>query len=50
MQRYNKGTAAVLGGAIVTVIGAFWNPGPEVLGALQTIVVAGLVVLVPNRN
>ena len=48
MGTYNKTTAAVLAGAVVTVIGAFWQPDPTVLGALQTLVTAGLVYAVPN--
>ena len=45
---YNKATAAVVSGAVVTIIGAFWHPDPTVLGAVQTVLTALLVYLVPN--
>ena len=48
MGTYNKTTAAVLAGAVVTIVGAFWQADPTVLGALQTLVTAGLVYAVPN--
>ena len=48
MTSFNKATAAVLAGAVVTIIGAFWQPDPTVLGAIQTLITAGLVYLVPN--
>ena len=50
MTAYNKTTAAVLAGAVVTIVGAFWQPDPTVLGALQTLVTAGLVYLIPNKE
>lgn len=50
MQQFNKTTAAVLAGAVVTILGAFWQPDPTVLGALQTIITAGLVWLIPNKE
>ena len=51
MGRFNKTSAAVLGGAIATVVFAFIpEMSPVVIGALDTLVVAGLVWLVPNAN
>lgn len=51
MTQYNKATAAALAGAIVTAIGALL-PGadPTLLGAVQTVITAGLVFLVPNKE
>ncbi len=49
MTRFNKATAAALAGALVTLVAAFWAPDPEVQGALQTLLTAALVWLVPNR-
>ncbi len=46
MSSYNKATAAVIAGAAVTVLGAFWHPDPSVLGAVQTLVTALLVLAV----
>ena len=50
MTRFNKATAAALGTAVTTVIGAVWAPGSEVLAAVNTLIVAGLVYLVPNNR
>jgi len=48
----NKTTAAVLAGAIVTVIGGVGlvELSPEVKGAVQTLVTAVLVFIVPNGS
>jgi hypothetical protein len=48
VKRYNKATAAVLAGAVTTVIGGFLAIDAEVLGAVQTLLTAVLVWLVPN--
>jgi len=48
MKRYNKATAAVLSGAIVTVIGSAMVLDQELSQALQTLITAALVWLVPN--
>lgn len=51
MQKYNKATAAVIGGAITTVLVALFPEwGQEVTGAIGTLVTAGLVWLVPNKE
>ena len=52
MGEFNKTTAAVLAGAVVTIIAVFLPAqyrSPEVIGAAQTIITALLVYLVPNR-
>jgi uncharacterized membrane protein len=48
MKKLNKTSAAVVGGAIIAVIGAFIAITPEIASAIQTLVVAGLVWMVPN--
>ena len=50
MKRFNKATAAVVSGALVTLIGAFVALDREVLGAAQTLLTTLLVFLVPNRE
>lgn len=47
-KRYNKATAAVLGGAAVSVLGAFIVMDEELRSALQVVITAALVYLVPN--
>lgn len=49
MQRFNKGTAAAIATAATTVLGSFWNPGVEVLAAVNTLIVTGIVYIVPNK-
>lgn len=49
MQRFNKSTAAIIAGAVVSVAGAIWaSVDKETLAAAQTLVTAALVWLVPN--
>jgi hypothetical protein len=48
MKTFNKATAAVLGGAIVSVLGAFVVMDAVVLDAIQVVLVAALVYFVPN--
>ncbi len=48
MKRFNKATAAALAGALVTAAAALWPLGGELQGALQTVLTAALVWLVPN--
>lgn len=48
LKRYNKATAAVLGGAAVAIAGAFFPLNEELRQALEVVVTAGLVYLVPN--
>lgn len=49
MQRYNKATAAVIGNALAQAAGAYLGWGPELLGAVSTILTAALVWAVPNK-
>lgn len=48
MGEFNKTTAAVIAGGLVTLVGAFVHIDPELQGAVQTLLVAGLVWVVPN--
>src|SRR5690606_28151125 len=48
MQKYNKLTAAVLAGAVVTLIAAYVDVPKEAQGAAQTLITALFVWLVPN--
>ena len=48
MRKLNKTSAALVSGAIVTIIGAFATMTGELQGAVQTLVTAGLVWLVTN--
>lgn len=50
VKRFNKATAAALAGAAATVIGSFLVINPETLSAVQTVLTAALVWLVPNRE
>ncbi len=50
MTKFNKTTAAVLGGAITAIVGAFLPVEPAVVAAIETVVVAALVWLVPNAT
>ncbi len=50
MSRLNKTTAAVISGAAVSIVGAFFDPGPDILAAVQTLLTGALVWLVPNRK
>lgn len=50
MKRYNKTTASVLAGAAVTALASVFVMNSELQGALQTILAAVLVWLVPNRE
>lgn len=50
MSKWSKATAAVVSGAVVTLIGAFVALDPEVLAAIQTVLTAALVYLVPNSG
>ena len=50
MQRYNKATAAVIGGAVTTIIGSlFPDLGTEVIGAIGTLLTSGLVYAAPKN-
>ena len=49
MTQYNKTTAAILSGAVVTIAAAYLPLTPEVVAAAQTLITAALVWLVPNR-
>lgn len=50
MGKFNKATAAILAGAVVTVVGAFFSLDADLLGALQTVLTAALVYFVPNSE
>lgn len=50
IKKFNKTTAAVLAGAIVTVIASFYVMDAELQGAVQTLITAALVFLVPNSE
>lgn len=50
MTKFNKASAAAISTALMAVVGAFWNPGPEVLGAINTLVVTALVFFIPNQG
>lgn len=48
MGQFNKTTAAILAGAVVTIIAAYFPLTPAVIGAAQTILTALAVFLIPN--
>ena len=48
MKKFNKASAAVISGAIIAVIGAVFQIDIEILASVQTLITAGLVLLVPN--
>jgi hypothetical protein len=48
MKQFNKASAAALAGTLVTLAAAFWPLESELQGALQTVLTAALVWLVPN--
>lgn len=50
MSKWNKATAAVVAGAVVTLIGAFVALDPELMGAIQTVLTAALVYFIPNGD
>lgn len=51
MQRFNKATAAAVGAAVTTIVGTLgFNLTPEFLAAANTVIVTGLVWLVPNKE
>lgn len=47
---HDKAAAAAIGAAITSVIAALTSLDPEVVGAIGTLVTAGLVWLVPNKQ
>lgn len=47
---YDKAAAGAVGAAVTTVIAALTTLDGEVVGAIGTLVTAGLVWLVPNRG
>ncbi len=49
MSPFNKATAAAIATAMTTLAGSFWAPAPDVRAAVNTLIVAGLVYLVPNE-
>lgn len=48
MKRFNKATAAVVSGALVTIVGSFVVMDQEFMASVQTILTAALVYFVPN--
>ncbi len=50
MGKFNKATAAVVAGSVVTLIGAFIVLDPDLQSAIQTVLTAALVWLIPNRE
>lgn len=49
MKQVNKTTAAIVAGSVVTLIGAFVALDAELMGAIQTVLTAALVYLIPNE-
>ncbi|MEQ9607027.1 MAG: hypothetical protein RLN99_05105 [Kiloniellaceae bacterium] len=47
---YDKAAAAAIGTAATTIIAALTTLDPEVVGAIGTLLTAGLVWLVPNKQ
>lgn len=47
---YDKAAAAAIGTAVTTIIAALTTLDPEVVGAIGTLLTAGLVWLVPNKQ
>jgi hypothetical protein len=47
---YDKAAAAAIGAAVTTVIASLTTLEPELVGAIGTLVTAGLVWLVPNKQ
>lgn len=48
MKKFNKATAATVAGAIVTLAAAFVTLDAPLQGAIQTVLTAVLVYLIPN--
>lgn len=48
--RFNKATASLLAGALMTAIGLFLNIDPEVKDAAQVLIVTALVYWIPNKE
>lgn len=47
---YDKAAAAAIGAAVTSILAAVTVLDPDVVGAVGTLVTAGLVWLVPNRK
>ena len=47
---FDKAAAAAIGTAITSLLAAVTTLEPEVIGAIGTLVTAGLVWLVPNKG
>jgi hypothetical protein len=47
---YDKAAAAAIGTAVTTLIAALTDLDGEVVGAIGTLLTAGLVWLVPNKS
>ena len=48
--RYDKAAAVAISAALVSVLAALTDLSPESLGAVGTLLTAGLVALVPNKQ
>ena len=49
MQAYNKSIVALVSGAVIKIIEAYVQLDPTVEGAIDTLVTAFLVYLIPNK-
>ena len=48
--KYDKAAAAAIGAAVTSILAAVTTLDPDVIGAVGTLVTAGLVWLVPNKQ
>lgn len=46
---YDKAAAGAIGTAVTSILAALTTLDPEVIGAIGTLLTAGLIWLVPNR-
>lgn len=47
---YDKAAAGAIGTAVTSILAALTTLDPEVIGAIGTLLTAGLIWLVPNRS
>ena len=47
---YDKAAAGAIGTAVTSALAALTTLDPEVIGAIGTLLTAGLIWLVPNRS
>lgn len=48
--KFNKATAAVIGGAIVSIAGSFFTLEPDMMRSIEVVIVGLLVLLIPNAQ